>query len=67
MSVIVYVMRGAMWDLHVHMRCILEIHCFTVAILSGVTLDIFQYFGLDQEGYLGGWELMLDSQYEKGK
>ena len=53
MSVIVYVMRGAMWDLHVHMRCILEIHCFTVAILSGVTLDIFQHFGLHQEGVFG--------------
>ena len=35
-----------------------------VVILSGVTLDEFQPFGLHQEG---GWALLLDSQYKEGE
>ena len=35
-----------------------------VVILSGVTLDAFQLFGLHQEGFWG-LELMLDSQIIK--
>ena len=45
------VRNGGVWDLH--RCCILERHCFTVVILSGVTLDIFQHFGLLQEGFFG--------------
>ena len=45
------VRNGGVWDLH--RCCILERHCFTVVILLGVTLNIFQHFGLQQEGFFG--------------